>query len=171
MASVNKVILIGNLGKDPEIRTTPQGTSLARFSVATTTTWKDASGAKQERTEWHDVVAWERLAQICGEYLHKGKMVYVEGSLQTRSWEDQNGQKRYKTEVKANNVVMLSPPPRSDSAQPRAGAPRSRAKPRSPWPRTTTTCRSEERSDEELPPENARDASFSEMRSASRRAR
>jgi single-strand DNA-binding protein len=109
MASVNKVILIGNLGRDPEIRTTPQGTSLARFSVATTTTWKDASGARQERTEWHDVVAWEKLAQICGEYLHKGKMVYVEGSLQTRSWEDQSGQKRYKTEIKANNVVMLSP--------------------------------------------------------------
>src|SRR5438093_6839150 len=108
MASVNKVILIGNLGKDPELRTTPQGTSLARFSVATTTVWKDSSGAKQERTEWHDVVAWERLAQICGEYLHKGKQVYVEGSLQTRSWEDQNGQKRYKTEVKASNVVMLS---------------------------------------------------------------
>jgi single-strand DNA-binding protein len=77
--------------------------------VATTTAWKDSSGAKQERTEWHDVVAWERLAQICGEYLHKGKMVYVEGSLQTRSWEDQNGQKRYKTEIKASNVVMLSP--------------------------------------------------------------
>jgi len=109
MASVNKVILIGNLGKDPEIRTTPQGTSLARFSVATTTNWKDSSGARQEKTEWHDVVAWEKLAQICGEYLHKGKMVYVEGSLQTRSWEDQNGQKRYKTEIKANNVVMLSP--------------------------------------------------------------
>jgi single-strand DNA-binding protein len=108
MASVNKVILIGNLGKDPEIRTTPQGTSLARFSLATTSTWKDASGVKQERTEWHDIVAWEKLAQICGEYLHKGKMVYVEGSLQTRSWEDQNGQKRYKTEVKASNVVMLS---------------------------------------------------------------
>jgi single-strand DNA-binding protein len=107
MGSVNKVILIGNLGKDPELRTTPQGTSLARFSVATTTVWKDSSGAKQEKTEWHDVVAWERLAQICGEYLHKGKQVYVEGSLQTRSWEDQNGQKRYKTEIKANNVVML----------------------------------------------------------------
>jgi len=108
MASVNKVILIGNLGKDPEIRTTPQGTSLARFSLATTTAWKDASGAKQERTEWHEIVAWEKLAQICGEYLHKGKMVYVEGSLQTRSWDDQNGQKRYKTEIKASNVVMLS---------------------------------------------------------------
>ena len=118
MASVNKVILIGNLGKDPEIRTTPQGTSLARFSLATTTTWKDASGAKQERTEWHDIVAWEKLAQICGEYLHKGKMVYVEGSLQTRSWEDQNGQKRSKTEIKASNVVMLSR--REDGA--RAGA-------------------------------------------------
>ena len=109
MGSVNKVILIGNLGKDPELRTTPQGTSLARFSVATTTVWKDSSGAKQERTEWHDVVAWERLAQICGEFLHKGKMVYVEGSLQTRTWEDQNKQKRSKTEIKASNVVMLSP--------------------------------------------------------------
>ena len=118
MASVNKVILIGNLGRDPEMRTTPQGTSLARFSVATSTTWKDASGAKQERKEWHEVVAWEKLAQICGEYLHKGKMVYIEGSLQTRSWEDQAGQKRYKTEIKANNVVMLSPPPRSDAARP-----------------------------------------------------
>ena len=120
MASVNKVILIGNLGKDPEIRTTPQGTSLARFSLATTSTWKDASGAKQERTEWHDIVAWEKLAQICGEYLHKGKMVYVEGSLQTRSWEDQNGQKRYKTEVKASNVVMLSR--REDGARSNASA-------------------------------------------------
>ncbi len=120
MASVNKVILIGNLGKDPEIRTTPQGTTLARFSVATSTTWKDASGAKQEKTEWHDIVAWEKLAQICGEYLHKGKMVYVEGSLQTRSWEDQAGQKRYKTEIKASNVVMLSK--REDGV--RAGAAR-----------------------------------------------
>ena len=127
MASVNKVILIGNLGKDPEIRTTPQGTSLARFSVATTTNWKDSSGARQEQTEWHDVVAWEKLAQICGEYLHKGKMVYVEGSLQTRSWEDQNGQKRYKTEVKANNVVMLSP--RVDGARAVPEAPRAPAGP------------------------------------------
>jgi len=127
MASVNKVILIGNLGKDPEVRTTPQGTTLARFSVATSTTWKDASGAKQERTEWHDVVAWEKLAQICGEYLQKGKQVYVEGSLQTRSWEDQNGQKRYKTEVKANNVIMLSP---RDATRAGAGAPAAGAGPR-----------------------------------------
>jgi|SRR5450756_205583 single-strand DNA-binding protein len=110
MASVNKVILIGHLGADPEMSTTQQGTSLAKFRLATTETWKDrTSGERQERTEWHSVVAWDKLAQICGEYLHKGKMVYVEGSLQTRSWDDQNGQKRYKTEIKAHNVLMLSP--------------------------------------------------------------
>ena len=114
MASVNKVILIGHLGADPEMSTTQQGTSLAKFRLATTETWKDrTSGERQERTEWHSVVAWDKLAQICGEYLHKGKMVYVEGSLQTRSWDDQNGQKRYKTEIKAHNVLMLSP--RTDS--------------------------------------------------------
>jgi single-strand DNA-binding protein len=134
MASVNKVILIGNLGKDPEIRTTPQGTTLARFSVATTTAWKDASGAKQERTEWHDIVAWEKLAQICGEYLTKGKQVYVEGSLQTRSWEDQNGQKRYKTEVKASNVVMLGR--REDGMRSGASANSSREVAEAPEPAT-----------------------------------
>jgi len=110
MASVNKVILIGHLGADPELSTTQQGTALAKFRLATTDTWKDrTTGERQERTEWHSIVAWDRLAQICGEYLHKGKMVYVEGSLQTRSWDDPNGQKRYKTEIKANNVLMLSP--------------------------------------------------------------
>ena len=110
MASVNKVILIGHLGADPEISTTQGGTALAKFRIATTDTWKDrTSGERQERTEWHSIVAWDKLAQICGEYLHKGKMVYVEGSLQTRSWDDQNGQKRYKTEIKANNILMLSP--------------------------------------------------------------
>jgi single-strand DNA-binding protein len=110
MASVNKVILIGHLGADPEVSTTQGGTALAKFRLATTDTWKDrTTGERQERTEWHSVVAWDKLAQICGEYLHKGKMVYVEGSLQTRSWDDQSGQKRYKTEIKANNVLMLSP--------------------------------------------------------------
>jgi single-strand DNA-binding protein len=110
MASVNKVILIGHLGADPEVSTTQQGTALAKFRIATTETWKDrTTGERQERTEWHSIVAWDKLAQICGEYLHKGKMVYVEGSLQTRSWDDQNGQKRYKTEIKANNILMLSP--------------------------------------------------------------
>ena len=110
MASVNKVILIGHLGADPEVSTTQGGTALAKFRIATTDTWKDrTTGERQERTEWHSIVAWDKLAQICGEYLHKGKMVYVEGSLQTRSWDDQSGQKRYKTEIKANNVLMLSP--------------------------------------------------------------
>jgi single-strand DNA-binding protein len=110
MASVNKVILIGHLGADPEISTTQGGTALAKFRIATTDTWKDrTTGERQERTEWHSIVAWDKLAQICGEYLHKGKMVYVEGSLQTRSWDDASGQKRYKTEIKANNVLMLSP--------------------------------------------------------------
>src|SRR5512142_1377109 len=121
MASVNKVILIGHLGADPEVSTTQGGTALAKFRLATTETWKDRStGERQARTEWHSIVAWEKLAQICGEYLHKGKMVYVEGSLQTRSWEDQNGQKRYKTEIKASNVVMLSP--RVEGAARGAGA-------------------------------------------------
>jgi single-strand DNA-binding protein len=121
MASVNKVILIGHLGADPEVSTTQQGTSLAKFRIATTETWKDrGTGERQERTEWHSIVAWDKLAQICGEYLQKGKMVYVEGSLQTRSWDDANGQKRYKTEIKANNVLMLSP--RSDSSRDHAAA-------------------------------------------------
>lgn len=122
MASVNKVILIGNLGADPEMSTTQQGTALAKFRLATSETWKDrTTGERQERTEWHSVVAWDKLAQICGEYLHKGKMVYVEGSLQTRSWDDQSGQKRYKTEVKANNILMLSP--REGGGRAEAGGP------------------------------------------------
>jgi single stranded DNA-binding protein (ssb) len=115
MASVNKVILIGHLGADPEISTTQGGTALAKFRIATTDTWKDRTKiGRAERTEWHSIVAWDKLAQICGDYLHKGKMVYVEGRLQTRSWDDESGQKRYKTEIKANNILMLSP--RTDGA-------------------------------------------------------
>ena len=89
MAGMNKVILIGNLGKDPEIRYTPSGTAVANFSIATSESWTDKeSGEKRERTEWHRIVAWGKLAEICGEYLHKGKQVYVEGRIQTRDWED-----------------------------------------------------------------------------------
>ncbi|OQY45083.1 MAG: hypothetical protein B6240_09330 [Desulfobacteraceae bacterium 4572_87] len=89
MASVNKVILVGNLGADPEVRYTPSGVAVANFSVATTETWKDKStGEKKEQTEWHKIVAWRRLGEICGEYLRKGSQVYIEGSLQTRAWED-----------------------------------------------------------------------------------
>jgi len=107
--TVNKAILVGRLGQDPEIRSTPQGTQVARFSVATNEVWKDRDGNRKERTEWHKVVAWDKLATICGEYLQKGKLVYVEGRLQTRSWDDANGQKRSVTEIKADNVTMLGP--------------------------------------------------------------
>ena len=107
MASVNKVILVGNLGRDPELRFTPGGTAVANLSVATNEGWTDKAGQKQERTEWHRVVVWGKQAQIAGDYLQKGKQVYVEGSLQTREWNDRDGNKRYTTEVRAQRVVML----------------------------------------------------------------
>jgi len=107
--SVNKVILIGNLGKDPEVKYTPQGTAVARLTVATNERYKDKSGEWQDRTEWHNVVLWQRLAEIAGEYLKKGGKVYIEGRLQTRSWDDkQTNQKKYMTEVVANDLVLLS---------------------------------------------------------------
>ena len=108
MAGLNKVMLIGNLGRDPEVRYTPDGTAVANFSIATSREWKDkATGEKKERTEWHRIVAFRRLGEICGEYLSKGKQVYVEGQLQTRDWEDKEGNKRYTTEIVANNMTML----------------------------------------------------------------
>ncbi len=106
--SVNKVILIGNLGRDPEVKYTPSGTAVAKFSIATNERFKDKSGEWQDRTEWHNIVAWQRLAEIAGEYLKKGRSVYVEGRLQTRSWDDkESGQKKYMTEVVANDLVLL----------------------------------------------------------------
>jgi len=107
MASVNKVILVGNLGRDPELRYTTSGTAVANFTMATTDRWTDPSGEKKERTEWHRIVVWGKQAEICGEYLRKGRQVYVEGSLQTREWTDREGQKRYTTEVRAMRVQML----------------------------------------------------------------
>ena len=107
--SVNKVILIGNLGKDPEVKYTPSGTPVAKFTLATNERYKDKSGEWQDRTEWHNVVAWQRLAEIVGEYLKKGSKAYVEGRLQTSSWEDkQSGEKKYRTEVIAQDLVLLS---------------------------------------------------------------
>jgi single-strand DNA-binding protein len=106
---INKVILIGNLGSDPEIRYTQSGTAVATFNVATTERWKGKDGQQQEQTEWHRVVAWRRLAEICGEYLSKGSKVYIEGKLQTRKWEDRDGNTRYTTEVVARDMQMLSP--------------------------------------------------------------
>lgn len=107
--SVNKVILIGNLGKDPEVKYTPSGTAVAKFSIATNERYKDKGGEWQDRTEWHNIVAWQRLAEIVGEYVKKGSKLYIEGRLQTSSWDDkESGQKRYKTEVIANDLVLLS---------------------------------------------------------------
>ena len=105
---INKVILVGRLGKDPEIRATPQGTSVAKFTVATDERFTDKSGEKQERTEWHNITAWGKLGEICGQYLKKGKLVYIEGSIRTDSWDDkESGQKKYRTEIVANTMKML----------------------------------------------------------------
>lgn len=105
---INKVILVGNLGRDPEVRSTPSGQPVATFTLATSRRWKDKNGQRQEQTEWHTVVCWGRQAEVAGQYLTKGKQVYVEGRLQTRSWDDKNsGEKRYKTEVVCENFQML----------------------------------------------------------------
>jgi len=107
MASVNKVILIGNLGRDPETRYTTGGDAVTNIRLATTDTWKDKNGEKQERTEWHTIVFYGRQAEIAGEYLKKGRQVYVEGRLQTRKWQDKEGQDRYTTEIVADRMQML----------------------------------------------------------------
>jgi single-strand DNA-binding protein len=107
MASVNKVILVGNLGRDPEVRYMPNGEAVCNFSIATTDSWKDKSGAKQERTEWHNIVMYRKLAEIAGEYLKKGRPVYIEGRLQTRKWQTKEGQDRYTTEIIADQMQML----------------------------------------------------------------
>src|SRR5215470_10811185 len=107
--SVNKVILVGRLGRDPELKYTASGVPFCRFSMATDDTWNDkTSGERQERTEWHNIVAWDRLAEICNQYLTKGRLVYIEGALQTREWDDQDGNKRKTTEIRARDVVLLS---------------------------------------------------------------
>ena len=105
--SVNKVILLGNLGKDPELRYTPSGAAVVNFSLATSETYKDRDGNRQTKTEWHNIVVWRQLAEICGKYLHKGKQVYIEGSLQTRKWQDRDGNDRYTTEIVASKMQML----------------------------------------------------------------
>lgn len=105
--TVNKVILIGRLGSDPELRYTPNGDAVANFRIATNRVWKDQKGNQQEKTDWHRIVAWRKLAEICGEYLKKGSHVYIEGRLETRSWEDKNGNKRSVTEIITNQMQML----------------------------------------------------------------
>lgn len=107
MPSVNKVILLGNLGRDPELRFLPNGDAVCNFSIATTDSWKDKAGEKQEKTEWHNIVMYRKLAEIAGEYLKKGRPVYLEGRLQTRKWQTKDGQDRYTTEIVADNMQML----------------------------------------------------------------
>jgi single-strand DNA-binding protein len=108
--SINKVILVGNVGKDPEVKYTPNGVALAKFSIATNERFKDKAGEWQDRTEWHNVLAWQRLAEIVGEYVHQGTKLYVEGKLQTSNWEDRNsGDKKYRTEIVARDIVLLGP--------------------------------------------------------------
>lgn len=109
MFSLNRAQLIGNCTKDPEVRQTTSGQQVASFSVATNRAWTDKSGAKQEMAEYHNVVAWGKLAEICGSYVKKGTKVYVEGRLQTRDWEGQDGLKRFRTEIVCDNIIMLSP--------------------------------------------------------------
>jgi len=120
--SVNKVILIGRLGRDPEVRYTSGGSPVANFSLATDESFKGRNGEKQEHTEWHNIVAWNKLAEICGEYLTKGKLVYIEGTIRSRQWEDKSGNKRTNYEIIANTMQMLGS--RSDAERAAAGGSR-----------------------------------------------
>jgi single-strand DNA-binding protein len=119
--SVNKVILIGNLGKDPELRYAPSGAAVANFSLATSENWKDQEGNPQERTSWHNIVVWGKLAEIAAEYLKKGRKVYVEGRIQYRDYEGKDGNKRYVTEVVVNDLVMLGSRPEGDKEESASG--------------------------------------------------
>jgi len=142
MASINKVLIIGNLGKDPEVRYTPNGTAVANVTIATSRNWKDkTSGDKVEETEWHRVVFYDRLAEIAGEYLKKGKPVYIEGRLKTRKWQDKEGRDNYTTEIVAENMQMLGGRDRDEGdsgertqQQTRAPAPAPRQQSRAPAP-------------------------------------
>jgi len=128
MAALNKVMLIGNLGRDPELRFTPSGRAVANFSIATTERWKDKEGKDQERTDWHNIVLWGRQAEISKDYLRKGKQIYLEGRIQTRTYDDKDGNKRWITEIVGQRFLMLGrkdegeaeefPPPVDSSAQP-----------------------------------------------------
>ena len=109
MAGVNKAILVGNLGRDPELRHTPNGQAVVNFTLATSENWTDKSGERQERTEWHRIVVWGKTAEMCNQYLSKGRTVYVKGRIQTREWEDKDGNKRYTTEINASTVNFIGP--------------------------------------------------------------
>lgn len=122
MSGVNKVILVGFLGRDPEVRFTKSGQAVASFSLATSEKWTGKDGQKEEKTEWHRIVAWGKLGEICGEYLSKGKQIYIEGRLQTREWDDKDGNKKQTTEVVANNMTMLGQAGAGSNSQSSAGS-------------------------------------------------
>jgi single-strand DNA-binding protein len=123
MASVNKVILVGNVGRDPEIRYMPSGDAMANLSLATTDTWKDKNGEKQEKTEWHRVVIFGKTAEVAGQYVKKGSQIYIEGRLQTRKWTDKEGQEKYSTEIVADRMQMLGSRGGGDAPMDRESAP------------------------------------------------
>ncbi len=139
--NLNRATIIGNLTRDPEVRTTPNGKSVASFGVATNYSWTDAAGQKQEKVEFHNMVAWGKLAEICGQYLAKGRKVYIEGRLQTREWEGQDGHKRNRTEIMVENMIMLD---RGNGAS--AGAPLQRAT----APATVGATKTETATDDEI---------------------
>lgn len=153
--SVNKVILVGNVGKEPEIRHLESGASVASFSLATTERYRDKSGNVQDLTEWHNIVAWRQLADLAGNYIHKGSQIYVEGRIRTRSWDDQNGQKRYQTEILADVIQLLGR--KGDTPAPTGGAyietapsaPRPAAPAPAPRPASTPIISSEELTQED----------------------
>src|SRR5215472_18350715 len=145
--SVNKVILVGRLGKDPELKYTPSGAPVAKFTLATDEVYKDRAGEQQRRTEWHTIVAWSKLAEICGEYLVKGRQVYIEGSIRSRQWEDQTGNKRTAYEIVAREMKMLGS--RADSERGNAGPGRPAAPPETDSP--SPPAPSPEITDEDIP--------------------
>lgn len=137
MAGVNKVILIGNLGKDPETHSLESGIKVSRFSLATTETFKNKEGVKTSKTEWHNIVMWRGLAEVAEKYLHKGNSVYIEGKITYRQWDDKEGNKRYTTDIVADNMTMLGSAPRvdsKDSAPPQEKAEGSAVEPSTPEP-------------------------------------
>lgn len=121
--TLNKVLLIGNLTRDPETRSTPSGQTVTTFGLATSRQWTDSTGARKEKTEFHNIVAWAKLAEICQQFLAKGRKIYLEGRLQTRDWTGDDGQKRYRTEIVAENMIMLDRAPQGASASAAGGAP------------------------------------------------
>ncbi len=150
MAGVNKAILIGNLGADPELRHTPSGVAVASFNIATTEQWTSKTGERNERTEWHRIVAWGRLAEICNEYLTKGRQVYIEGRIQTRQWEDRDGNRRYTTEIVAQTLQMLGRP--GERSEVPAGGPTYESEPYpEAGPGTPATVASQATGDDDVP--------------------